>query len=241
MLHRHVKLGEVPTHIKNEMTHLTDTKSRKEERNRHLPAQKRWEFIQKEIRNFQYLDLGQGLHVIKFSNPPVFNLDGNHFQKPRLLVQKRGNPVEPRQLTYALRKGIYEPPKIDEMFLFSVDDELWESFWEIVKDHFEQNFSWTPPENPMPLETSEEGITNYLEKRKSRGTLIKATCLALIEDKNNQRKMLKNLLGRYGIPVQCVRLGTAESIVYYNSTSYLEGICAGLFAKSGGIPCLLLI
>lgn len=241
MLHRHVKLSEVPTQIKNEMTHLIDTRSRKEDRNRHLPAQKRWRFIQKELENFKYVDLGLGQRVIKFSKPIKISLKEkeNHFHKPRLLVQKDKGPVEPRQLPYALRRGVYKPPNIDEILLYSVDDELRGPFWGSVNNYFEQNLGWIPPENPMPLETSEREIVNYLEKRKSQGTLPKAACLAIIEDDGEQRKMLKNTLGKYGIPVQCVRHSTAKTTVDYNTISYLEGICAGLFAKSGGIPWLL--
>jgi argonaute-like protein implicated in RNA metabolism and viral defense len=43
----------------------------------------------------------------------------------------------------------------------------------------------------------------------------------------------------YNIAIQCLTTKTAESIVNYQRRSYLEGICAGIFAKAGGIPWIL--
>ena len=234
MLHRHVDLGKIPRWVKNKETFLKDP----EERDIHYPARKRWEYLEKELEeHFHCLKLGS--QDLVFTRPLTVPADTHHFDKPRLLVRKNGEPIEPRHLKDALKKGGYQPPDIEEIFLFSIDDTLRDTLWSEVEEYFQNNFGWLPPEKITPVETSEVEIQKYLERKKAIGDLNKAACLAIIADNSGQHDMLNNLFGRFDIPVQCVEHTTATNIVNYNLYSFLEGICAGIFAKSEGIPWLL--
>lgn len=236
LLYRHVGLEDIPAEIKNEEMHLVDTRGKKDERDIQRPAHMRWKLIQRELVNFQVLELGQ--KTLTFYKPLTAPSDANHhFERPRLLVQKDGDPVNPDDLVYALRKGPYKPPDRKEILFFSTDDALRKPFWLQAKAFFERNFSWTPPEY-IPIETSEGKIRIELEKIRSQGKEYEFACLGI---GTNQYKMLKNICGEFNIPVQYVRLETAYRIVESppRFSRYLEGICAGLFAKMGGIPWLL--
>lgn len=236
LLHRHVTLKKVPRNVLNEQTFLMDMAERKEDRDPHSPARNRWTCLKKELdSNFSYLDLGANVYkALKPVTTPI-----NSIEKPRLIVQKDGSPVRPENLIYALRKGPYKAPDLEEMFLFSADDSLAGPFWEAMKEYFENNFGWTPPEKPTLLEKSETEIRNYLEKRKAQDSLSKTACIAILEEDSPLYKTLNNLFAQYGIAVQCLREKTAVSIIDYYRKDFLEGICAGIFAKAGGIPWLL--
>jgi hypothetical protein len=236
LLHRHVTLEEVPRNVLNENTFLMDISKRKEDRDPHSPARKRWTHLKKELdSNFSYLDLGDQVYkALKPVSTPVSNIE-----KPRLIVQKGGSPVKPENLTYALRRGPFKAPDLEELFLFSVDDTLAGPFWEALREYFENNFGWMLPEKPTLLEKSETEIRNYLEKRKAQDSLGKSACIAILEDESPLYKIFTNLFAEYNIAVQCLRKNTAVSIVQYQRKDFLEGICAGIFAKAGGIPWLL--
>jgi hypothetical protein len=236
LLHRHVNLRQVPKEILNENTFLMDMIGRKEDRDPHSPARKRWECLERELNsNFAYLDIGS--NVYKTQKPIATSIAS--IPKPRLSVHEGGTPVKSENLMYALRKGPFKDPELDELFLFSVDDTLTNPFWEALSEYFQNNFGWTLPDRPKLLERSENEIRNYLEKRKAQDSLGKIACIAILEDESALHKTLTNLLAEYGIALQCLRRTTALSIVKYQRKSFLEGICAGIFAKSGGIPWLL--
>jgi len=236
LLHRHVNLKQVPREVSNENTFLMDMTGRKEDRDPHSPARKRWECLEKELNsNFVYLDIGSNVYkTLKPKGTPILSIP-----KPMLSVHENGSPVKPENLIYALRKGPFKAPELDEFFLFSADDTLTNPFWEALSEYFQNNFGWTLPEKPTLLERSENEIRNYLEKRKAQDSLGKIACIAILEDESALHKTLTNLLAGYGIALQCLRRATALSIVHYQRKSFLEGICAGIFAKSGGIPWLL--
>jgi len=236
LLHRHVTLKKVPRNVLNENTFLMDVAERKEDRDPHSPARKRWAYLKKELdSNFSYLDLGANVYK---ALKPVTTLVTT-IEKPRLMVQKDGSPVRPEHLTYALMKGPFKEPDLEEMFLFSVEDSLAGPFWKALTEYFENNFGWSPPEKPTLLEKSEAEIRNYLEKRKAQDALGKTACIAILEEDSPLYKTLTNLFAQYSIAIQCLRKKTAVSIVEYQRKGFLEGICAGIFAKAGGIPWIL--
>lgn len=236
LLHRHLTLKQVPRNVLNEHTFLMDMAERKEDRDPHSPARKRWTYLKKELdSNFSYIDLGTKVYkVLKPIATPIAAVP-----KPRLVVQEGGDPVKPENLAYALRKGPFKAPDLDEMLLFSVDDSLASPFWEAFTEYFENNFGWLPPEKPTMLEKSETEIRNYLEKRKQQGSLGKVACIAILDENSPLYRALTNLFAQYGIALQCLRKKTAASIIHLQRRSLLEGICAGIFAKAGGIPWLL--
>jgi hypothetical protein len=236
LLHRHVSQKEVPRNVLNENTYLMDISQAKEQRDPHSPARKRWEYLREELNsNFSYLDLG--VNVFKTLNPVSRHV--TMIERPRLIVQKGGSPVKPENLIYALRKGPFKAPEIDEILLFSADDSLARSFWEAFREYSEFNFGWSPVDKPTLLEKSEIEIENYLERRKEQDSLGKTACIAILDEDSPLYKTLTNLFAKYGIALQCLRKRTAVSIVDHQRRSLLEGICAGIFAKAGGIPWLL--
>ena len=237
LLHRHVTLEKVPRKVLNEKTFLMDMAKRKENRDPHSPARKRWTYLKKELdSNFSYLDLGA--NVYKALKPVTTSITTT--ERPRLIVQKDGSPVKPENLLYALRKGPFQAPDLEEFFLYSVDDSLVGPFWQALKKYFENNFGWVPPEKPILLEKSEVEIRNYLEKRKAQDSLRNTACIAILEKQEPYLyKTLVNLFAEYDIPVQCLRKKTAVSVIDFQRRGILEGICAGIFAKAGGVPWLL--
>jgi hypothetical protein len=237
LLHRHVTLKKVPRKVLNEKTFLMDIAERKEDRDVHSPARKRWKYLNEEVNsNFSYVDLGA--NVYKVLKPVTKSI--TTIKKPRLVVQKGSSPVKPENLIYALRKGAFKAPDLEEFFLFSVDDSLVGPFWQALKEYFENNFGWVSPEKPTLLEKSEMEIRNYLEKRRAQDSLAKTACIAILErEEPYLYKTLVNLFAEYNVPVQCLRKKTAISIIDYQRKRILEGICAGIFAKAGGIPWLL--
>ncbi|MDO8724606.1 MAG: hypothetical protein Q7J35_00885 [Candidatus Methanoperedens sp.] len=233
-LRRHIDLEQVPNNIKNQYTFLIDTQRDSSKKNIHKPAEKRWEFIQNEIKKFQGISLGE----MKIDFSEVLTAPGSRFQKPKLMTKYNGNGILPEEINKALKDGPYKTPPIDEILTFSIDDELRKPFWDIVSGYFFNNFGWKPPDKITPLEIDLTKLAKYIENRKKMG-LLQAAALAIIEDNSNQHTELNQIFGNYKVPLQCVTESTATAIINGKYQYRLEGICAGLFVKSGGIPWLL--
>ncbi len=235
MLHRHANNNEIPRNILNEMTHLLDVKGKGRERDLDYPARRRWDLMQEELRHFQYIDLTRS--IIKFNGSLTTSADTNRFPKPNLLVKEGESPIKPESIPYALKmSGAYRSPNIDQILMYTVDDEIWEPFWLKFRDFCKENLGWLNiPPVPLLLEKSENAIREHF-RRGHPG--IREACLGLIAN-SEQRMMLKRICSEFNVPLQCVRLHTASDVVEKDYRGMLDGLCAGLFSKAGGIPWIL--
>jgi hypothetical protein len=84
------------------------------------PAIIRWEkMMDYYLRyNFQYVSLGPT--NLKMNGPITFPIS-NHFEKPRLRA-KLNEPIIAENIEKKLSKGLYEPPRIERIYLYSVMD-----------------------------------------------------------------------------------------------------------------------
>lgn len=235
MLHRHAENKEIPSNVLNEITHLLDVRGKGKERDTDYPARRRWELMQKELQRFRYLDLTRS--VVKFNRPLTVPADESRFPKPYLLVKEDESPIDPESISFALKKrGAYRSPNINQILMFSVDDELWEPFWSRFKDFCKENLGWLEiPSTPLLLEKSESAIREHFRRR---DPTVKEACLGIIAS-SNQRRVLKRTCSDFNVPLQCVRLPTARKVIERDHRGILDGLCAGLFSKAGGVPWIL--
>ncbi len=131
-LYQTAQLSTIPRYVKVEQTFYMENLPARQ-RDNQKPAASRWELIRDYFYkyNFQYVDLGPA--QLKMSGPLNYPIT-NHFEKP-LLRAAAQRPVPPSEIEDALMSGMYRPPRIGNIFLYSQADkaltnEFYERMWQ---------------------------------------------------------------------------------------------------------------
>jgi hypothetical protein len=149
-LYRTVPLQEVPDNILNDLTFFMDWHPRPL-RDSQRPAVLRWEKTMDYFLryNFQYVDVGP--ITLKMRGPMKFPIT-SHFEKPKLRAGS-AEPIKAEQITKELSRGIYQSPKIDRAYMFSVmEPGLNKVFYEAIVDYAKSAYNVVFPAQAIPLE-----------------------------------------------------------------------------------------
>jgi len=236
-LHQTVPLQDVPDEILNDQTFLMD-RSPPRRRDTQRPAQVRWDMIKKyfHLYNFQYADLGPV--QLKMDGPLCFPI-ANHFNVPKLLVAG-GQPVTPEQLESALAGGLFQPPRIDKVFLFSVmDRETNRSFYEAMVGYAKDSYAVDLPKLAIPLERDLRGMRTQLENSIAADGLEGSFCIGIIPGGSDLHADLTNTCGELGLPSKCVTVPVVRSVCLRGVKFYLRDTLASIFTRAGAIPWIL--
>jgi hypothetical protein len=219
-----------------------DTRSVRGKKDVDRPARMRWGFINRYLQRYlTYVDIGP--ISAKFTEPMKFSLI-NHFDKPRLRVKPRGEPVMFEDLPMALSKGPYKDPKISKVYFYSIlegEEALYnEQFYGAVRNFAKRRFGVSFPSSMLPLDRDLSSVRIYLEKAQERYGRLDGICLAIVKEDSPLHDDLIGLFGDFSLPVQCVTVKTAIEDVCFSRNVYItENICAMMIAKTGGIPWVL--
>lgn len=237
-VHRHLSLDEVPRGVLQEHSYLSapDPSRRLDPVN--AAAVRRYTKI-REVRDAHFSTLQFGPLTLHFRK--AISRERTHedtFPKPRLQLNPARESVRPEELKTALGRGGFHPPKIDELFLWSDDTVSAVSLWNLVRRKMARMFGLTLPPKYTPL-TASQDLEAYLGSRLRYSAPSNAVALCVLSESGDEHDMLYAAFGRLGVSVQCVEKSTAHRIVGEGRESFLEGICAGIYAKAGGVPWIL--
>lgn len=236
-LHRTVPLEQVPDNILNDLTFFMDRRPRSL-RDDQRPARVRWDIIQKYYLqyNFQYASLGPT--VLKMNGPLTFPIT-SHFKKPRLLA-KSGNPISVEELEAALASGLYRPPRIDKVYLYSVmDSETNKAFYENLVGYAREKYEVALPSEAVPLESNPAKARTQLENSIKAEDAEGLLCIAIIPGGSELHGELTNICGDLGIPSKCVTMGVVEDVCLEGKIMYLRDTLASIITRADGIPWIL--
>ena len=163
------------------------------------PATLRWELIHDYFGKygFQMADLGPV--QLGIAEPMSFSL-AYHYQKPKLRCQST-DPVSPELIEQALEGGMYAPPKISNIFMYSVvsrDFSL--GFYADVVKFAKEKFGVVLPANPIMLERDIMAARNQLQSWARSNSFQGAFSLGIIPLKSGLHRDFTNMVGSLGIP-----------------------------------------
>jgi hypothetical protein len=237
-LHRHLSLEDVPRPILQEHSFLSAPDPSGELNPTNAAAVRRYRRIQ-DIRNKHFVSLDFGAAALHFRHPiEKERVASDTFPKPYLLVDPHKEPVPPERLKAALAAGGLRPPQISEMFIWAHRTEMMKPLWLAIWQKMNKMFGFSLPEEYTPLDASQD-LAAYLGSRSEYDPIKHGSAICILGGSGDEHDRLNTLFGRSGIAVQCLEETTAGIIVEGSGQSILEGICAGIYAKAGGVPWVL--
>ena len=236
-LYQTADLSRIRRNIKvEESFYMEDLPS--QDRDKHRPASMRWGLIKEYYLkyNFQYVDLGP--IQLKAIGPLVYPLE-NHFVKPMLRTGV-DRSVPPEQIEGALSGGMYRPPKIERVFLYSeCEKDLANDFYARIVQYAKHNFGFAFPAQPIFLELDLNKMEAQLESLESSGSTRHSFVIGLISDRSQIHHELTNSWGHFDLPSKCVTIPIVEKVCFDGRSRPLEFILASVLTRAGGIPWVL--
>lgn len=236
-LYQTADLSRIRRNIKLQETfYMEDLPS--QDRDKHRPAAIRWDLLKDYYLkyNFQYVDLGPS--QLKTSGPLVYPLT-NHFMKP-FLRTRADRPVPPEQIENALSEGMFQPPRVESVFVYSeCDKELANEFYSRMAQYAKRNFAFTFPAQPVFLELDLNQMEAQLENLESSGSTRHSFAIGLISDRSQVHHQVTNIWGRFDLPSKCVTIPIVEKVCFDGRTRPLEFILASILTRAKGIPWVL--
>jgi len=235
-LYRTVSLDEVPDNILNDQTFFMDRRPHPY-RDTQRPAIFRWRKIEEYYYqyNFKYVSLGP--IALGMSGPLSFTM--TNFRKPMLRTTSN-KLVSVEDLTKALSKGLYKPPRIDKIYLYSaIDIETSNSFYENVRVYSKQRFGVDLPTKFIPLERDLTKMRTQLENSIKVDGSKGSVCIAIIPENSEIHDEVTSICGELSIPSKCVTVSVVEAVCLRDMKMYLRDTLASIFTRAGGIPWIL--
>jgi hypothetical protein len=236
-LYQTVPLEEIPDTILNDQTFFMD-KSPKHLRDIQKPAEARWDIINDYLHryNFQRADLGP--LNLTMGGPLDFPID-NHFELPRLLASG-DRPVSVYEIESALSRGLFQPPQVKRVFLYSAMNwKMSETFYDEMVMFAQQKYSTPLPRLPVPLEREVRRMRTQLENSILAEGSDGSICIGIIPEESDLHGDLTNTWGDLKLPSKCVTIPIVESVCLEGRKFHLKDTLASMFARAGAIPWIL--
>jgi hypothetical protein len=237
-LHRTVNNQIIPDKIQNEQTFYMDT-GPTGYRDLQKPARKRMEIIADYFKKFGFESISLGSKLLTFTGPNEYSAS-NRYGKPRLEIGGRFI-TDPTRVERDLRNGLYRPPRISKVFLYSIidRDSTLEFYRQLVESAY-RRYRVRLPQRPVMLEKDVHDMEAQLANSVGVNGYEGCFGIGIIPgDSKSLHDTLTSTWGDLKIPSKCVTVPVVAAVVQEGKSFHLKDTLASIFARARGVPWVL--